>query len=139
MKQIRSKNITCNSNDIESKTLLSRINKRCLSLKEIDFVLSKAKDTVSQNIKNKAAIDYARLMLLEKCGIDKAIIEDEKIKFIFTNQGRQFVSSSNLVLDTVLFHESVHAVQNHDICIRENYEENRYYILKERIIIQHIP
>lgn len=137
LEQVKDKKINCDLNDISSRLLLSRLNKGCLSRDEIDLIMGN--DLSSQEMRNKATVDYLRLMLMENYGIDRAIIADEKAVKSSNSISKIMLSCRKFDKDTSPFHEIVHSVQDYDFFHKKSYEGNRYYMLKDRIICENIP
>lgn len=135
--QVKSKEISCEPDDISSILLLSRLNKGCLSLDEIDLIMSNG--VFSQNMRNKATVDYLRLMLLENYGIDRAIIADDKAIKSSNSISKVMLGCRKFDKDTSAFHEGIHSVQDFNIYTQKTFEGNRYYMLKDMIICENIP
>lgn len=137
LEQIRSKKINCESNDISNVLLISRLNKGCLSLDEIDLIMSN--DVFPQDMRNKATVDYLRLLLLKNYGIEKAIIADDKAVKSSCSIFKMVLGCRRFDKDTSPFHESIHSVQFFNIHTQQVFEGNRYYMLKDMIICENIP
>ena len=137
LEQIKSKKINCELNDISSILLISRLSKGCLSLDEIDLIMSN--DVFSQDMRNKATVDYLRLLLLKNYGIDRAIIADDKAVKSSNSISKIMLGCRRFDKDTSAFHESIHSIQDFNIHTQQVFEGNRYYMLKDMIICENIP
>lgn len=137
LEKVKSKKMNCNPDDISSRLLLSRLNNGCLSLEEIDLVMSG--NIFSQNMRNIATVDYLRLMLLDNYGIDRAIIGDDKAVKSSNSFSKVMLGCRRFDKDTSAFHETIHSIQDFNIYNQKSFEGNRYYMLKDRIICENIP